>query len=57
MANNSHGNITIAPNNEINTVLSVKVIAKSGAAASSTPSARFETKLADHNRLKALLTP
>jgi hypothetical protein len=37
--------------------LSVKVIAKSGAAASSTPSARFETKLADHNRLKALLTP
>jgi hypothetical protein len=35
-------------------VLSVKVIASKGAAASKTPSDRFETKLADHNLLNAL---
>jgi hypothetical protein len=54
MANKSQGSITIAPNNEIKTVLSVKVIASNGAAASRTPSDRFETKLADHNLLNAL---
>jgi hypothetical protein len=54
MANNSQGNITIAPNNEIRIVLSVRVIASNGAAANNTPSERFETKLADHNLLNAL---
>jgi hypothetical protein len=38
---------------EINTVLSVKVIASKGAAAIRTPSARFETMLPAHKRLKA----
>jgi hypothetical protein len=54
MANKSQGSITIAPKNEIKTVLSVKVIASNGAAAKSTPSAKLETKLADHNLLNAL---
>jgi hypothetical protein len=55
MANNSQGSITMAPNKEIRIVLSVRVIASNGAAASRTPSDRFETKLADHNLLNALL--
>jgi hypothetical protein len=55
MANNSQGSITMAPNSEIRIVLSVRVIASNGAAASRTPSDRFETKLADHNLLNALL--
>jgi hypothetical protein len=38
---------------EINTVLSVKVIARSGAAATRTPSARFEMMLPAHKRLNA----
>jgi hypothetical protein len=54
MANNSQGSITMAPNSEIRIVLSVRVIASNGAAASRTPSDRFETKLADHNLLNAL---
>jgi hypothetical protein len=55
MANNNQGSITMAPNKEIRIVLSVRVIASNGAAASRTPSDRFETKLADHNLLNALL--
>ena len=38
---------------EINTVLSVKEIAKSGAAATRMPSERLETRLEAHMRLKA----
>jgi hypothetical protein len=53
MAKSSQGNITIAPMIEINTVLSVKVIASKGAAAIRTPSARFETMLPAHKRLNA----
>ena len=53
IANKSQGNITIAPSAEIRTVLSVRAIARSGAAAPKTPSARFETMLAAHMRLKA----
>jgi hypothetical protein len=53
IANNNQGNITIAPMAEIKTVLSVKVIARSGAAAIKIPSERFETMLDAHMRLKA----
>jgi hypothetical protein len=53
MANNSHGNITIAPIAEIKTVLSVRVMARSGAAAIRIPSERFETMLDAHMRLNA----
>jgi hypothetical protein len=53
IANRSHGSITIAPVIEIKTVLSVRDIAMSGAAAIRTPSAKFETKLLAHKRLKA----
>jgi hypothetical protein len=53
MANNSQGNITIAPIAEIKTVLSVRVIARRGAAAIRIPSERFETMLDAHMRLNA----
>jgi hypothetical protein len=53
MAKSNQGNITMAPITEIKTVLSVKVIASSGAAAIRTPSAKLETKLLAHNRLNA----
>jgi hypothetical protein len=53
IAKSSQGNITMAPITEIKTVLSVKVIASSGAAAIKTPSAKLETKLLAHKRLNA----
>ena len=53
IAKSNQGNITIAPITEIKTVLSVRVIASSGAAAIRTPSARLETKLLAHKRLNA----
>jgi hypothetical protein len=53
IAKSNHGNITIAPITEINTVLSVRVIARRGAAAIKTPSARLEIMLPAHKRLNA----
>jgi hypothetical protein len=53
IAKSSHGNITMAPVAEIKTVLSVRVIASSGAAAIRIPSERFETMLDAHMRLNA----
>jgi hypothetical protein len=53
IAKSNQGNITIAPIAEIKTVLSVKVIARSGAAAIKIPSDRLETMLDAHMRLKA----
>jgi hypothetical protein len=53
IANNSHGNITNALIAEIRTGFLVSVTARSGAAATKTPSARFEARLAPHRRLKA----
>jgi hypothetical protein len=53
IANSNQGNIITAPMIEIKTVLSVRVIASNGAAATRTPSAKFETKLLAHKRLNA----
>jgi hypothetical protein len=53
MAKSSHGSITMAPMTAIKTVLSVRVIASSGAAAMRTPSAKLETMLPAHKRLNA----
>jgi len=53
IAKNNHGNITNALSTEMRTGFLVSVIAKSGAAADKTPSARFVVRLAPHSRLKA----
>jgi hypothetical protein len=45
--------MSMAPMAEIKTVLSVRVIARSGAAAIRIPSERFETMLDAHMRLNA----
>ena len=53
IAKSSQGNMIMAPVAEIKTVLSVRVIASSGAAAIRIPSERFETMLDAHMRLNA----